>query len=540
VAPPCTGWCWDGPQGNDLVAVWASSTTDAWAVGDAGTVLHFDGTRWLPVPFPDRSRLVAIAGTGPGSVWVGGVDGLYAWEAGAFVKRAEGMTFALAARGTDVWAGSGNALLHDAGKGFVRIEIPATLRGRVTALAIDGDGSVVAGIERATAPKYQTAALVRVAGTSVAEIAVPPDMDQVITEIDLGRDLVVRTSYPRVWTLAGTTWTSKQATQAPARPVLARTIAQSAARHADVTFMVGERGMLSWFDGRRHDVRSSTIERLGGLARDGATNELVIVSGDGELLRRGPDGFVEVGDAAADRENAYVALASVDGSVFAVRRRMRDDGFSPSHSELVKWFGTGWTKLHPAPNTRIESISARAPDAIWMAGTDDKGAVQNRNPRGVVLRYDGKTVKRIAAAVGPLEKIVALDRTSAWIAGADGIAKLHVSGALTRIELPAVRDLWVDGDDVYAITGREVFLVHDGKAAAMTLPAIDSELRAIAGQSVKDITIVADRDVLHFDGTAWRLESTPSAEDFAGAIYAANGTALIASLRGAVLVHAPR
>ena len=34
------------PRGNGLRAVWGNSSTDVFAVGDAGTILHYDGTCW--------------------------------------------------------------------------------------------------------------------------------------------------------------------------------------------------------------------------------------------------------------------------------------------------------------------------------------------------------------------------------------------------------------------------------------------------------------------------------------------------------------
>jgi hypothetical protein len=46
-----SGWDWQNPlpQGNDLSAVWGSSATDVFAVGDAGTIFHYDGSTWSPM-----------------------------------------------------------------------------------------------------------------------------------------------------------------------------------------------------------------------------------------------------------------------------------------------------------------------------------------------------------------------------------------------------------------------------------------------------------------------------------------------------------
>ena len=42
------GWGWQNPlpQGNHLWGTWGSSASDVYAVGDYGTILHYDGSGW--------------------------------------------------------------------------------------------------------------------------------------------------------------------------------------------------------------------------------------------------------------------------------------------------------------------------------------------------------------------------------------------------------------------------------------------------------------------------------------------------------------
>jgi hypothetical protein len=44
------------PQGNLLNDTWASAPKDVWAVGDGGTILHFDGTS--PTTFSNGKRVI--------------------------------------------------------------------------------------------------------------------------------------------------------------------------------------------------------------------------------------------------------------------------------------------------------------------------------------------------------------------------------------------------------------------------------------------------------------------------------------------------
>lgn len=62
-----------------LNGIWGSGPSDVWAVGDAGTILHWDGARWQPViaAFEQgkRPNLYGVWGSGPSDVWVVG-DGV--------------------------------------------------------------------------------------------------------------------------------------------------------------------------------------------------------------------------------------------------------------------------------------------------------------------------------------------------------------------------------------------------------------------------------------------------------------------------------
>ena len=57
--------------GHMLYKVWGTAANDVWAVGDAGLILHFDGTSWFSVPSGSGSDLLTVSGPSP-LVAVGG------------------------------------------------------------------------------------------------------------------------------------------------------------------------------------------------------------------------------------------------------------------------------------------------------------------------------------------------------------------------------------------------------------------------------------------------------------------------------------
>ncbi|MDF2695121.1 MAG: Type fimbrial biosis protein PilY1, partial [Labilithrix sp.] len=83
-APPSScsddGWCvvsFPEIEGVTLSAIWGSGPNDVWAVGSAGTIAHYDGTRWAVLPKADggtEQTLFTVWGSGPNDVWAGSTE----------------------------------------------------------------------------------------------------------------------------------------------------------------------------------------------------------------------------------------------------------------------------------------------------------------------------------------------------------------------------------------------------------------------------------------------------------------------------------
>lgn len=72
----------DAGTSAELGAVFGFSDRDVWVAGDDGTVLHFDGERWSKIDVGDsRGRLGTIWGSSPDDVWIGGENAMFHWGA---------------------------------------------------------------------------------------------------------------------------------------------------------------------------------------------------------------------------------------------------------------------------------------------------------------------------------------------------------------------------------------------------------------------------------------------------------------------------
>jgi hypothetical protein len=69
-------WCWRNPlpQGNRLMGVWGSGASDVWAVGDSGTILHWNGSAWSSATSGTANTLTGVWGSAS-NAWAVGRSG---------------------------------------------------------------------------------------------------------------------------------------------------------------------------------------------------------------------------------------------------------------------------------------------------------------------------------------------------------------------------------------------------------------------------------------------------------------------------------
>lgn len=61
--------------GKSLYGVWGSSASDVFAVGEGGTIIHYDGTSWSQMPGATTQKLYGVWGSAGDDVFASGADG---------------------------------------------------------------------------------------------------------------------------------------------------------------------------------------------------------------------------------------------------------------------------------------------------------------------------------------------------------------------------------------------------------------------------------------------------------------------------------
>ncbi|HNI58843.1 MAG TPA: hypothetical protein PKW11_02755, partial [Pseudomonadota bacterium] len=130
--------CWENPlpAGVNFSSVWGKSKTDIWAVGDSGTVLHYDGVAWSQTSSGVTQKLNAVFGFAANDVWAAGNGGtVIRWDGTKWSSVNSGTTNNLrglwgTANNNLYFAGQAATLRKWDGTAFSAITVPAAVAGR--------------------------------------------------------------------------------------------------------------------------------------------------------------------------------------------------------------------------------------------------------------------------------------------------------------------------------------------------------------------------------------------------------------------------
>jgi hypothetical protein len=117
-------WTASGPFLDHLNAVWCTSPSDVWAVGNYGRIAHWNGQAWTENPLDSITAraFYAVWASGPQDAWAAGLTfpgeetTLFHWDGISWTKATTGTSLTVSSLWgsgpADVWALAGNVVLH--------------------------------------------------------------------------------------------------------------------------------------------------------------------------------------------------------------------------------------------------------------------------------------------------------------------------------------------------------------------------------------------------------------------------------------------
>ncbi len=552
-------WCWDAPlpQGNTLRATWAADWADVWAVGDAGTVIHYDGRGFGRVEVPSEQNLNAIWGNASGELWVAGdedtllhFDGA-SWqtiELPALDAPANGALYAVWGDGQDVWVtGSAGRVLHSSGGAFEpeTSTTTSTLRalwstegGDVLAV---GDGGVI--VRRAmgtwkTEASGTSKALYAVRGSSAEDVYAAglqgallhydgeawKDAAKGATVTITGDARALVTTPEGCWWLGARGQVFFKPTAADADDWQARASAVSVdllgAVELDGRLLaVGQAGsMVLWDEGTRTVLNSGSNRDYLALAAPDASAPPIVV-GDG-MQTRTESGW---SDVTLDSERALYGVTFLNASTgLAVGTGgtiLRQDGAAwlPQQSGTSRWLRAVWSDG----------------SATWVVGE-----------KGTILGVLNGTFSALNTGFSMnLYDVWGASADVVWAVG-DGAVLRYTAGKWERFKNPieastSLRGIWgSSADDAWAVGTRGTLLHWNGTQWTREDGDEDYTLNDVWGSAGDHVWAVGtDGAILFFDGSSWERQSSGNTSNF-NAVWGSAGFVWAAGEGGAILRHA--
>ncbi len=554
--------CYESPLPGDISwrGLWGATSSDFWAVGDGGQILHYDGVFWTLQPTPTNKTLYAIWGSAQNDIWAVGQDNTIVHYDGALwtvVKGPEpqsGMFQGIAgASANDVWvvgataAGSG-AIFHYDGTAFSPIDaagLPAlgsVYASRDSVIVLSQNGFVY----RKNGSQFQS-----IGGSSPARLGLGGASDQSLFFVGASGSLEIfdgdifheQTGYPGLGSLYavyalgpndawmvgddGAVLHWNGTSLARFNTVTRQTLLAGFAISSDDFWAVGQHGAIVHWNGASLKAYGTpgfpSSDQYVAVSAT-SPSDIWVVGGnstEGVIVHNSGQGFipVEVPSSVMSGSSYSAVYAASPQEAFI----LSNNGNAP----ILRSLGGNFSGLLPAglgAQPSLVAISGSGPQNVWIGGSDTTG-------QGVILRWNGSSFSPFAVAgIASLPKILAasvVGSNEAWFAGSplspgspnaqgcilrwDGnqLSLLpNIPGNLTLVSASAAasNDVWFAGTN--ASNGHNVALhLQNGTITAnVDLGTQPASIASISARSSTDVwavgtsgTILHSTDGLYFE-----------------------------------------
>ena len=503
------GWCWQfpAPQGNGLLATWGSSAQDVWAVGGAGTIVHFDGSKWSIVRSPTNNTLYSIWGSSANNVFAVGDRGtVLRWDGSTWTQLqlgADGKDVAQiygvwGADGSEVWfvgnhLTAGPAILRWNGSAVTRLMAPAGVSWGLRGVWGVNKNSVYTAGEGGTLLRWDGASWTKFGPTMSASwgsIAGISDNNFFLaTRTGLiyrwnGTNLVLAPTNPPTVSGINSLWSDGTSV-----------FAAGDIRYPTAGDPTKREGMFLKWDGTNFNrLTNSPKVHLAGLWGSSGS-DVFMVGVAGTTGRFDGSNFVTssvLEDLTGNNGTMYGLAPSVTGSLLAVG----DSGGT------LRGTGGTWQPAPSAISLRLYSVTQFGSDMLSV-GYDFAGS------KGQALRWSGTAWSPESLPTSVRLVKIASDGTKAYAVGDDKTLLIRSGGTWASVpvpilQAPTLRDVYaIDTKNVWIVGGGDKteqlagfaprVLLYDGTSVLdVPLPVNDRIVRGVWGSDPNNVWVVGD------------------------------------------------
>jgi photosystem II stability/assembly factor-like uncharacterized protein len=421
----------------DLYSIQMLSSTDGWAVGKVAAILHWDGSVWNPVNSPSYGSLYSISMLTSTDGWAVGDEGaIIHWNGSVWSNVASSITNPLHAiqmlSSTDGWA-MGSNILRWNGSTWNQVENPSYLSFSSISMLSSTDGWAVGS----------GGAIIHWNGSVWSTVASP-------------------TTLP-LWSIQMLS--------------------------SNDGWIVGLNDILRWNGSVWSSVESPTNDEIYSISMLSSTDGWAV--GDG-------------GDILHWDGNVWSGLRNPTKNIFSsVQMISMTDGWAIGAGGIIMhWNGTTWgISLSPTAKN-LSSISMVSPTDGWAVGWN-----------GVILHWNGSSWSQVVSPTNAfLHSISMISSADGWAVGYGVI--LHWDGNVWgQGDDPQVYDLFsismLSSTDGWAVGGGGVILHWNGSVWNQEASPTNITLHSISMTSATDGWAVG-WNILHWNGSVWSEVTNPA------------------------------
>jgi hypothetical protein len=497
--------------GDDLSTVWGSGANDVWAVGQLGTIRHYDGTQWTFFSSGTRADLTRVWGTSAEDAWVVGAGGTIlhwdgtAWSAFSSPTRND-LNGVWASATNDAWAaGSNGALLHWDGASWSIVGSPTNENlHRLWGSAAD-DLWLVGD----SASYHWNGAGWSSAGPGGVEVS------------GTGPNDVWIASSAKIYHWDGTGWAATQYPAGPGFRFFNRSVFALQPGDLRVEFKVWittsafvVANGCSEFDGSRwngitggawgggNGLWGTVGDRVWQVGAAGTIGSCGNPSRDPYQYffsghRGWAFGYVHFSNSPVLYRRSGERWLSYPGNpgchIFTAWGSADDDIWGIGNSSICHYDGQSWSLVVSNYDVEFASWGSAAND-IWAVGTSR-------------MHFDGTSWTNLGELSPERTSIWGSAANDVWAAGLQGALEHFDGNSWTTISSGTTQDLTVAGSsstDVWAVGGGGVILHWDGASWSSVPTGITAYLSKLWVNASNDVWAIGDEKTLfHFDGTSW-------------------------------------
>jgi len=507
------GWMWHNPlpQGNSLQSLWGSSANDVYAVGDGGTILHYDGSQWTIMSTGTKDIMYGVWGSAANDVYAVAVKAILHYDGTDWTRLSfdiPGYLYGIwGTSSTDIFAvGEVGTILHYDGTDWYLMESNTRKplqsiwgSSETDIFAVGYEGTIIHydGVSWSEMSSGTTQHLKSVWGTSSTNIYAVGDGGTIVhydgimwSSIQSGttgylndiwgsseNDIYIATLNGSLLHYDGIAWS----TLYTGVEEHLRSVWGSA---PDDIFTVGYAGRIVHYDGSMWtEISSGISEQLYS----------VWTNPDSDIFVAGHAGVAMRYDGNTWEEMHFGGTGGVDIWGFS-----NNDVFVVGYNGKVYHYdGITWVAMNTGNTVYLESI--------WGSSGDDVFAVGNG---GLILHYDGSTWSPIISGTeNDLNAVWGSAPQDVYAVGQYGTI-LHYDGSgWTGIDVTTMSldGIWGSApNDVFAVGIAGTILHYDGSTWMEMDSGTIRRLRDVWGTSSSDVFVVGDwGTVLHYDGATW-------------------------------------